>query len=485
MKATFLFLLICSSLLKSGNSYAALTITKNNAVLIGEVINFKGTEVRLFGIDKLSQETYHKIPINNGVFVIPDSLITVPQMVTIRFEGGDQLLSLSVLLAPDYRLSLNANAANFESTLTLSGKGALSNRFYSSMEKYLHSYPQKGEFETWYQNTKSTFDSLFQLNSVVFFDKSDKNFNYFKRLISYEMKFSQLNSLTGHTSHLLDSQSPEAIQEYIYKHFDRTVFENISKDEYLASPYYRYLMAVSNNYLFYLLKYDKKTGINENISNYEKALKKIAQVFDGKPRDFVVYRFINLNLLAATNSYEPFKEKMTQTTPFVNQIKNENYRDELLKNLNQKKLELSVLKKGDPAPIFSLADSTNQNYNLTQFKGKVVLLDFWASWCGPCRKETPLLQTLYNKYHSTGKIEFISIAVHDKDNDWRKALKKDNPSWLQLFDSAGKTAANYFTDAIPKFVLIDEKGLILNFDAPTPSQEDKLETLLKQKLSDL
>ena len=486
MRTIFLFLLICSSLLKSGNSLAALLITKNHTVLVGQVLNFKGTEVVLYGIDKLSQTTYHKIPVKNGVFTIPDSLIQVPQMVDLRFENGNRFISCSVLLAPDYRLSFKADATNFESTLTWSGKGALSNRFNSSMQKHIRSYPQKGEFETWYQNTKSASDSLFRLNSIVFEDKSDKNFDYFKQLISYEIMFGQLNALAKHAFNLLDRQSQEEVQNYIYKRFDRTVFENISKDEYLASPHYRYAMGASFWHLFYLLKLDKKTEIATSQSVYEKYLVKIEQTYHDKVKDFVFYKFIVINLLSATNSYEEFAERSAQTLPFLEQMSNIKYREELLKSISQKKSELSVLKKGAPAPIFfSLVDSTNQVYNLTQFKGKVVLLDFWASWCGPCRKETPYLQALYNKYHSTGKIEFISIAVRDKDSDWKKALIKDKPSWLQLFDKAGKTAANYFTNAIPKFVIIDEKGLILNFDAPTPSQEDKLETLLKQKLSEL
>lgn len=485
MRTIFLYLLICSSFLKSGNSYATLLTTKSNAVLVGELLNFKGTEAVLYGIDKLSQTTYYKLPVKNGVFSVPDSLIQVPQMVDLRFEDGDRFISCSVLLAPDYRLSLKADATNFKPTLKWSGKGALSNRFNTSMQKCLHSYPQKGEFETWYQNTKSTSDSLFQLNSKVFADKSDKNFDYFKQLISYEIMFGQLNALAQHAFALLDTQSPEAVQEYIFKHCDRKVFENISKDEYLASPVYRYSTGASFWHLFYLFKVDKKIGINTSQSAYEQYLVKIEQTFHDKVKDFVLHKFILINLLSATNSYEEFADRSTQTAPFIEQISNEKYRQELLKSISQKMSELSILKKGDPAPIFSLVDSTNQNFNLTQFKGKVVLLDFWASWCGPCRKETPYLQALYDKYASTGKIEFISIAVRDKENDWKKALKKDQPSWLQLFDSSGKTAANYFTNAIPKFVIIDEKGLILNFDSPAPSLEDKLETILKQKLTEL
>lgn len=485
MKRVTFLLLVLLNLVATTHLQAGTSQT----VLQGEISNFKIDYLTFYGIDKSYHETYHKIPIKNGTFVIPDSLITVPQMANIRFEDSTTFISLTVLLAPDYRLLLKGNATDnptFKKTMLWSGKGAIANRFNSSISEVPQYYSRNGQFETWYQKTKSTTDSLFNLNSKLFIDKQDKHYSYFKQLMYNEVIFKRLDQLFEHSFNLLDSLSPSQVDLYIATHLDKKVLKTISLEENLASPAYRDAMGASFGYLFYLCKLDKKAGTEtSNQSTYEKYLVKIEHTYDGKVKDFVFHRFIAINLLSATNSYEEFAKRSSQTIPFINQINDTKYKEELLKSISQKKTELSVLKKGDPAPIFSLVDSTNQVYDLTQFKGKVVILDFWASWCGPCRKETPYLQALYNKYVSTEKIEFISIAVRDKENDWKKALRKDNPSWLQLFDSEGKTAANYFTNAIPKFVIIDEKGLILNFDGPSPSQEDKLERILKQKLAEL
>jgi thiol-disulfide isomerase/thioredoxin len=483
-----LILLILFKLVSISNLQADTSQTKVNTVLVGEISNFKNDYLLLYGTDKLYHVTYHRIAIKNGTFTIPDSLIPVPQMATLRFEDSTTFISLSILLAPDYHLSLTADARDnptFKKTMTWTGKGSIINRFNSSIWKVPQYYSRDGQFDTWYQNTKSTTDSLFNLSSKIFTDKQDKNYSYFKRLIYYELIFNRLNYLFEHSFNLLDSLSPAEVQLYVNTHFDKKLLETISLEEYLAAPSYRDAMAFSYWYLFYLVKYDSKVEGLPNRKMYEKYLKKITQVYHGKVRDYVLYNFININLVAAINSYEGFNERTNQTTPFLNQIGDKMYTELLWKDINQKKAELSILKKGDPAPIFSLNDSTNHNYDLTQFKGKIVLLDFWASWCGPCRKETPYLQAIYNRYQPTGKIEFISIAVRDKENEWKKALRKDNPSWLQLYDNVGKTAANYFTNAIPKFVIIDEKGLIFDFDAPTPSLEDKLETIIKQKLAEL
>lgn len=90
--------------------------------------------------------------------------------------------------------------------------------------------------------------------------------------------------------------------------------------------------------------------------------------------------------------------------------------------------EYGRLDKGQPAPLFATVDSHGDSLRLADYKGKTVLLDFWASWCGPCRANMPHVMELYRKYHDAG-FEVICIATDDKTQQaWREAIVKDGTS---------------------------------------------------------
>jgi thiol-disulfide isomerase/thioredoxin len=95
-------------------------------------------------------------------------------------------------------------------------------------------------------------------------------------------------------------------------------------------------------------------------------------------------------------------------------------------------------------------------------KGKVVLVDFWASWCGPCRKNNPNLVALYSKYKAQG-LEILGVSIDKSKSDWTKAIEKDGLTWLQVLDPGGwnaQSTLDYGVDAIPASFLIDKAGVI-------------------------
>ncbi|MBS1655794.1 MAG: AhpC/TSA family protein [Bacteroidetes bacterium] len=117
-------------------------------------------------------------------------------------------------------------------------------------------------------------------------------------------------------------------------------------------------------------------------------------------------------------------------------------------------------KAGSIAPIFSSVDYNKTKLNLAALKGKFILLDFWASWCPPCRSMTPALSFLYNKYHVKG-FEIVGIAK-DKNMSWRDAIEKDNSAtWYQVLDSGNTISQLYAADYIPVFFLIGNDGRII------------------------
>jgi peroxiredoxin len=135
-----------------------------------------------------------------------------------------------------------------------------------------------------------------------------------------------------------------------------------------------------------------------------------------------------------------------------------------------------------PAPLFELKSNTDQTYSLANFKGKVVLLNLWSSWCDLCREENKTFSKLIQKYKKDQRIAFVSIAVYDKLDAWQKILKEDQPEGIQLFDKDRVVLNAYIEEHVPKFILIDKEGNVVNFMAPKPSKGDELEKLIKKEL---
>ena len=135
---------------------------------------------------------------------------------------------------------------------------------------------------------------------------------------------------------------------------------------------------------------------------------------------------------------------------------------------------------GMKAMEISLPSITGDTLKLSDLKGKVVLLDFWASWCGPCRQANKGLVKLYSKYKDKG-FEIFSVSLDDNLNAWARAIKKDKITWLQVNDGGGwnaRTARQWNIYAIPTSYVIDRNGSLIAADLP----EKELEKFLKKML---
>ncbi|HNV51982.1 MAG TPA: TlpA disulfide reductase family protein [Tenuifilaceae bacterium] len=145
-----------------------------------------------------------------------------------------------------------------------------------------------------------------------------------------------------------------------------------------------------------------------------------------------------------------------------------------------------LLAPGAVAPVFKYTDINGKEYSLEDFKGKLVYIDFWATWCGPCRYELPFLQALEKDYHGK-KVVFVSISLDDNKTAWQKMVKEQSMKGVQLYgEGAWKSfvATNYQIRGIPTFFLIDANGNILKPNAPRPSS-DEIRPLLDENLAKL
>ncbi len=137
---------------------------------------------------------------------------------------------------------------------------------------------------------------------------------------------------------------------------------------------------------------------------------------------------------------------------------------------------------GQPAPEISLPGIDGTIVHLSDLKGKVVLIDFWASWCGPCRQNNPHLVNLYKKFRSKG-VEILGISLDNNDESWKRAVQQDQLEWIQVNDNKGWEAPSanaYDVNAIPASFLIDKKGNIRAVDQVGRALEAGIKKLLKE-----
>ena len=137
-------------------------------------------------------------------------------------------------------------------------------------------------------------------------------------------------------------------------------------------------------------------------------------------------------------------------------------------------------KGGEVAPDFTLPTAAGPEFTLSSLRGKYVLVDFWASWCGPCRAENPRLKALYQQYQPKG-LELVSVSVDSDGGKWRKAVGQDQLPWIQVSDLKGwesPAAQLYGVLAVPSSVLLDPAGRVVARDLRGEALVKKLHTLL-------
>lgn len=140
---------------------------------------------------------------------------------------------------------------------------------------------------------------------------------------------------------------------------------------------------------------------------------------------------------------------------------------------------------GNKAPDFNGLTPEGKSIKLSDHFGKYLLLDFWASWCGPCRRENPNLVKAYQKYHDKG-FEIFAVSLDKNKEAWLKGIKDDNLSWTHVSDLAfwnSAAAKLYGVRAIPANVLIDPNGVIIGRNLRGEDLDKKLEELLATPLA--
>jgi len=143
---------------------------------------------------------------------------------------------------------------------------------------------------------------------------------------------------------------------------------------------------------------------------------------------------------------------------------------------------------GGPAPPMEFTTSQKQKMTTGSLRGKVILLDFWATWCGPCKEAYPELARIYNE-NDKSKFALISINEDDNPKAWRDFLDKNNPGWIQAWDQSGRLVRQFFDSEefpMPSYFVIDGKGNLHQFyDGWGEGQRRRVQSAINQWLAAL
>jgi peroxiredoxin len=225
-------------------------------------------------------------------------------------------------------------------------------------------------------------------------------------------------------------------------------------------------------------------NLNKGYSSIQKNMDEYMTKYpDENPRSFISLLLLErtfssptFNLDKVKKTFNNFDESLKITKPGILIAKKLKVIED-----NKKKIKstntVELLKK---APDFTAKDPNGKIISLKQSLGKVTIVDFWASWCGPCRKENPNVVALYNEFHSKG-LNIIGVSLDNELNEWKNAIQKDKITWTQVSNLkkwSDPVAKLYEVEQIPSTFILDSNGTIVAKDLRGEELKAKIKELL-------
>ncbi|MDL2262301.1 TlpA family protein disulfide reductase, partial [Bacteroidales bacterium OttesenSCG-928-I21] len=392
----------------------------------------------------------------------------------IELKNGTS--TISVYLSPMSRTSLEYDFKNLYESLNFSGTdGDINN--YLWQETQIKEDQKIGSDEFLRAPSYEIFEkSLINLKNLLERNLDDfvsKNGNKYENFINLEKQkqiiFETYLRISYYIQQISESQFDTEIEKEI-----ETLVESIRIDDAEVNKLNNFIEFAQTYFMYNIyLKFNSNSHVYKTMEEYsDEYFSIINDLFQvDKTREELYYRAMNDFLVyygieSIKNPYQYYKTIATDTS----RIK---YFDDLF-------FSHTKLDPGNPSVDFSFPDIDGKIYSLSDFRGKYVYIDIWASWCGPCRAEFPNLKALKEKYKSKN-IVILGISVDEDKSQWENMVKTQNLDGIQLFAGGwnNQLCEFYKITGIPRFILLDKEGKIINANADRPSGKinELLETL--------
>lgn len=366
-----------------------------------------------------------------------------------NFTFYDTKESTAMYLAPGYRLDISLDGKEFDETLKYSGIGEKPNNFNASYFLFNEKNAidsetyKKMENQEYFDYELKTHASLMKL-----LNESEIENEKFLENQADKFRFQMLNNLiTKLGEDYFAGKTKGIITQYMDSEIDKIDF----KDSVLFASNNDYRYFLSSYFVAGLTSGDLKTLELYNEELLEMQKKSIVTTLK---RGISFYNMEKLDL------YYQTYVKLASNDKGINRIK-------------EKYDRIKTLKKGSPSPSFNYPDSSGKNISLESLKGKLVYVDVWATWCGPCKAQIPFLKQLEEKYREED-IAFVSLSIDQLKNisKWKDMIVDKELEGIQIIaDKAwrSKFVTDYVIEGIPRFILIDKDGNLMDPMAPRPA----------------
>ena len=436
----------------------------NRTVVFGKITNAKDTKVYLMRELAFTQNGW---PVIDSTATDQDGRYRITLDLVDPLVGalGNSSRNLRIFLSPGDSLQIDFDVSNWPGSVVFSGTGGPENTFYMRYrQQFMPNVAQNKLYGSRPQYFAFLCDSLYNAAGKAFQEtftstKANPSFEAFLSQKAMYLAAARKMMFPVYQRFVQRADSDEARIDTLYYAFLRnTPFDN--PVAYHTDTYADFL------YWYYKERAYEALNTKKLTENAEPVLAKqfdlaIAEL-KGKPLEIAAAAIVSKMF---DNNY------VTNAGRMIDYLKKQNLSGETLRWLERRYAQMAHLAIGAPAKDFALPDTSGKMISLASMKGKVVYIDMWASWCGPCRKEMPHSRALMEKLKGE-PVTFLFVSIDEKPEAWRKALAQEKLPGVHVLDKKGWGSTltdDYNFHSIPHYILIDQNGKMANPDAARPS----------------